>query len=190
MGHLELEDSLITNDEDSNQAQEKEEQKIEEEKITENLNITKDILNEELDKNEPVSGASVSCSSFYTSKPSEPVEEIKSAIEEEVKVEESKPRQGARIVRPKQVVNVVHSIKNIRNEIVGEQVEQKVVEVVRREAGPRIVKPVIAEEATNDSKRKLNEQSRFFLIKLSIRYYLILFSHRLNFKFALGIFFG
>lgn len=150
--------SLITNDENEtqdNQAQD--------------LNVTKDVLNRTFDKIESESVSTtgrlvsanikpfyieeannkqeinqtenpVSCNSFYSNNNVQPQQEQQTS-------EENKPKGGARIVRPKQKVAVkVDSEK--------EEAKKVVVELVQREAGPRIVKP--PEAANEDVKRKNN----------------------------------
>jgi len=98
----------------------------------------------------------VSCKAFY--KPNATLD-ITNDIEDEP---EKKPEAAvaaapvgrARIVRPTEVKKVVETVveKNRANEVV----VKKVVEVVRREAGPRITKPA---EATAENSSKLQQVS-------------------------------
>lgn len=72
----------------------------------------------------------VSCNSFYKSQQPEPAVAA---------VEQPKPR--ARIVRPKQIETTVEAMWRPQRGDQTEVVVKKAVEVVQREAGPRIVKP-------------------------------------------------
>lgn len=170
--------SLMTNDEEK--SSQNETRHVEPKT---DLDITRDIMNTTFDKDEvaPV----LACSSFYSKsaalvneraidvedeKPEavgqQVIEDNKNDEEEE---EAPKPKAGgARIVRPKQTVTVIQTVKTARNETVVEEVK-KVVEVVNREAGPRIVKPTTAaEEISVDPKRKnqVNESNASKVKKL------------------------
>ena len=107
----------------------------------------------------------VPCTSFYKQQTkevnSEPVQSNIQPAEEAVASPKPQPKQGgARIVRPKQTITEIKIFKKGNNEV--EEVTKRVVEVVKNEAGPRIVKPTILYanevcETTESNKRKLNE---------------------------------
>lgn len=149
--------SLISNDDDDNQEND--------------LNTTKDLLNRTFDKMESetvsktgrlvcadikpfyieetnnkqetqtTAESAVSCNSFYTNNQ-----------QQYQKQEETKPKGGARIVRPKQKQEIAVKVDSDKEEI-----KKVVVELVQREAGPRIVKP--SEASNDDSKRKNNSEN-------------------------------
>ncbi|RNA01401.1 hypothetical protein BpHYR1_002647 [Brachionus plicatilis] len=149
-----VDSSLITNDEE----------KPDNEEELENVNVTRDIVNTTLEIGDKPEAHSHKEEESVVDTP-QSVEKTnfdqelahKKQSEEESKSEEAAKGRigGARIVRPKQTVTVVQTIKTTKNETVVEEVK-KVIEVVNREAGPRIVKPtiVLSEDSSADPKRK------------------------------------
>ena len=107
----------------------------------------------------------VPCTSFYKQQNkesvTEPTQSNIQSVEEVVASPKPQPKQGgARIVRPKQTITEIKIFKQGNSEV--EVVTKKVVEVVKNEAGPRIVKPTILYanevcETTESNKRKINE---------------------------------
>lgn len=102
-----------------------------------------------------VNSPMVTCKTFY--KPNATLDISNDLDEEpEKKAEPTKtlpvaPMGRARIVRPTEVKKTVETVVE-RNKI-NEVVVKKVVEVVRREAGPRITKPTMPEAESNNSKK-------------------------------------
>jgi hypothetical protein len=142
--------SIMTNDEEEARRDETVE-------LDNDPNITKDIANETFDKSPelelnkeeesaPSGGANVMpCSSFYSQKT--PAKEAKQEVGNEATDEKPKAKAGgARIVRPKQTVVEVVKAEASKSEEEVVVVVVKKVDVVQREAGPRIVKPTGVEE--------------------------------------------
>ena len=122
-------------------------------------NMTRDVLNTTVDK---ASSHALPCTSFYKTKQPEvvvvvdassepsatltnvaPCTSAQAAIQEQQTEAIKKPTGGARIVRPTQKVATIPSV-NASKHADEEVVVKKVVEIVSREAGPRIIKPPAA----------------------------------------------
>ena len=148
--------SIMTNDEEEIK---KDDETVE---LDNDPNITKDIANETFDKSPEIEANKIEvaqsanmmpCSSFYSQKtPAKPAEEAKQEVSKEATDEKPKIKAGgARIVRPKQTV--VEVVKTETSKSEEEVVVVKKVDIVQREAGPRIVKPTGVE----DSNKKGDE---------------------------------
>jgi hypothetical protein len=160
---------------------------------SQNPEITKDILNSTFDKSDnecgsnqvviptvtATSSTTVACSSFYhkaneqtEQKNQEEPKPVELPAAEPV-IQKPKPIGGARITRPTQAVTMVKIVKDESNNKFKEEIIEAKVEVVRREAGPRIVKPVIIVEdvsKNHDKKKKIVDNGNQF-IKQKNHYY-------------------